>query len=443
MTSGQNAHDLTAPIPEPAARAAGVEFDVMYRLAHDLARTLDLATIAQRVLTWAQELLGADYVDVMMADPGTTILCGVANTVDTSAYLNERIDATTELAIVSQIFRSKKPVVIDDFGASPLISTRLKQDYPALRATWGVPLMSGEVVVGVLCAAYTSDQKITADKVQILQLLGDEAALALERARLTDSLHKQTTELRRANAELEQFVHAASHDLKEPLRGIRHYADFLSQDCGASLNEDSRLNLAALQRLSAHMELLLDSLLDFSRLSQAFMLESNVDLDAALADALEMVHMRLRESAVEVRVRGPLGYARGNRERISEIFINLLSNAVKYNDKPHQWIEIGKQAPTARHHEQERDIVLYVRDNGIGIASKNLEQVFRIFRRLHPRDAYGGGTGVGLALTRKLVDSLGGRTWIESEVGQGSACFFTLSPSQEPPPGNMAYIRAT
>ena len=106
---------------------------------------------------------------------------------------------------------------------------------------------------------------------------------------------------------------------------------------------------------------------------------------------------------------------------MSEVFANLVANAVKYNDKPQRWVEIGYSVPTP-----DRPAAYYVRDNGIGIAPEHRDLVFRIFKRLHERDKFGGGVGAGLTIVRKIIERHDGRIWFESTPGEGTTFFFTL-----------------
>ena len=118
-----------------------------------------------------------------------------------------------------------------------------------------------------------------------------------------------------------------------------------------------------------------------------------------------------------------LGTALCNRERIRDVFVNLIGNAIKYNDKASRWIEIGVEAGHPPHY--------YVRDNGIGIPEDDQHMIFQIFRRLHEREDYGGGAGIGLAFTRKIIERHGGRIWVRSAPGAGSTFYFTLAPDEE------------
>lgn len=332
------ARDITAE------RQQQQERDFLYQLAHDLARSLDIGPIADTVLSWAQKLLGVDYVDLMVADPGSPELHGVANTVDSNAFRQERIDTSKELAIASHIFRRRQAVVIDNFTESPLVSKRLRERYP-LRSIWGVPMMSGETVVGVLCAAYLTPHEITPDKVRLLQLLGDEAALAVERARLTESLQARTTELQRSNAELEEFAYAASHDLQEPLRGIRHYAERLREEHASSLVGAEMEHLATINRLSQRLETLIDTLLHYARMGRSELTLTTADLNQLVSHVRELLTVRFSETGVELRIPRPLPSLPCVPVLVTEVLSNLMSNALKYNTKEQKWVEVGWVAP--------------------------------------------------------------------------------------------------
>ena len=131
----------------------------------------------------------------------------------------------------------------------------------------------------------------------------------------------------------------------------------------------------------------------------------------------------LAEGSVDIRRPSRLGTALCNRERIRDVFLNLIGNAIKYNDKADKWIEIGVDPGQALHY--------YVRDNGIGIPEDDQHMIFQIFRRLHDREDYGGGAGIGLAFTRKIIERHGGRIWVRSAPGTGSTFYFTLAPDEE------------
>jgi two-component system, chemotaxis family, sensor kinase Cph1 len=241
-------------------------------------------------------------------------------------------------------------------------------------------------------------------------------------------------DLRRSNEELDAFAYIASHDLKEPLRGIHKYAHQLL--ALASGEPEQQRRLEGLVRLTLRMDGLLDSLLHFSRVGRVVLELEETDLGDVLGEALEMVDARRRESRNDIRVARPLPTVRCDRMRVREVFVNLLSNAIKYNDKPVGRIEVSflhpheAQAQSWWTEELRGQRVYYVRDNGIGIAPQHIEQIFKMFKRLHGREEFGGGAGAGLAIVRKLVQRHGGEIWVESQPGEGSTFFFTI-PSDE------------
>lgn len=247
-----------------------------------------------------------------------------------------------------------------------------------------------------------------------------------ERQRAESELEERNEELHRSNRELDDFAYIASHDLKEPLRGIHNYSVFLMEDYADKLDEDGRAKLETLTRLSRRMETLIDSLLQFSRLGRVDLAIDDVDLNGVLEEVLDSVAINLKENGVEVRIPRPLPTVLCDRVRIRELYYNLIVNAMKYNDKPEKWIEIGW-----REDGPALPPAFWVRDNGIGIQEKHYESIFRIFKRLHGRDKFGGGTGAGLTIVKKIVERHNGRIWVESALGEGTAVFFTLEKERE------------
>ena len=238
-------------------------------------------------------------------------------------------------------------------------------------------------------------------------------------------------DLVRSNEELDAFAYVASHDLKEPLRGIHKYAHQLLEDATA-LDEEHRRKLDGLVRLTLRMDSLLDSLLHFSRVGRATLQLEDANLEEVLAEAIEMVDARRAAQQTEIVVPRPLPHARCDRVRCREVFVNLLSNALKYGGKPRTHIEVGYIRPGEPHPrpaappESAGHVIYYVRDNGIGIPLKHHGQVFKMFKRLHGRDEYGGGAGAGLTIAKKLVERHQGQIWLDSEPGQGTTFYFTL-----------------
>jgi chemotaxis family two-component system sensor kinase Cph1 len=237
-------------------------------------------------------------------------------------------------------------------------------------------------------------------------------------------------DLLRSNEELDAFAYVASHDLKEPLRGIAQYATQLLDDSD-QVDAQSRAKLDRLKQLTLRMDSLLDSLLHFSRVGRAELTLEEVDLNGVLTEALDMVSSRT--AVVKVSVPKALPAVQAQRVWCREILVNLLSNAQKFSDQPVVEIEVGHIEAGDPHPrpgcpaELTAHTIFYVADNGIGIDPRHFAQVFKLFKRLHGRDEYGGGGGVGLTIVRKLVERHHGRVWLDSGPGQGTTVYFTLS----------------
>ncbi len=237
--------------------------------------------------------------------------------------------------------------------------------------------------------------------------------------RKAEALAKLNAELEHSNIELDSFAYIASHDLKEPLRGIHNFSHFLIEGYADKLEADGQEKLQTLMRLTQRMESLIESLLQYSRIGRTQLTVSEVNLNNLLGETLEMMQTRISETDVEIRLGKNLPTVSGDEVLLREVFTNLITNAVKYNDKPKRWVEVGfveGEMPT-----------FFVRDNGIGIPEKNYESIFRIFKRLHGREAFGGGVGAGLTITKKIVERHGGQIRIESVPQEGTTFYFTLN----------------
>jgi signal transduction histidine kinase len=309
----------------------------------------------------------------------------------------------------------------------------LRQDY-GLRAT-----PHGRDEIGVLVTAF--NDMLSQIERRDAELLAATGQLEYRVAERTDQLRRELSVRRRAeeelerrnaelvstNRELDDFAYIASHDLKEPLRGIHNYARFLVEDYGPRFDAAGRAKLDTLVRLSLRMELLIDSLLRYSRLGRTDLAVEPVDAQDVVDEVLDRLAITLREHEVDVRLPARLPVIEADRVHLGEAFANLVTNAVKYNDKPLRWIEIGtREVEWADGDRTRPGVAFYVRDNGIGIQARHLDGVFRIFKRLHARDEFGGGTGAGLTIVRKIVERHHGRIWIVSSPGEGTTVFFTL-----------------
>jgi PAS domain S-box-containing protein len=238
-----------------------------------------------------------------------------------------------------------------------------------------------------------------------------------ERKRLEDALAQRAEELERSNKELEQFAYVASHDLQEPLRIVAGYAELLSRRYAGTLDEDADEFIGYTVDGVRRMQSLINDLLHYSRVGTKGREPVPTAVDRVVDQALRNLGPKIEETAAEVTA-DPMPTVPADEGQLVQLFQNLIGNAVKFHGDERPRVHVGAQR---RNGEWEFSVA----DNGIGIDADHRDQIFEIFQRLHARDEF-YGTGIGLAICRKIVDRHGGRIWVESAPGQGSTFRFTM-----------------
>jgi signal transduction histidine kinase len=270
-------------------------------------------------------------------------------------------------------------------------------------------------------AARLREERILAEKAREEELARTLAQKVEERTAelvlANEELRRKAEELARSNAELEQFARVASHDLQEPLRTIRSYARLLRRRYQSALGKDGEEFLAFIDGGASRMEGLIKGVLELARVGSGVPARAPFEAEAALAQALENLQAAIRESDAAV-THGPLPIVVGDKKQVAQLFQNLVGNALKYR---------GAEAPAVRVEaaRTKEGWLFSVRDNGIGIEPRYADRVFLLFQRLHTQQEI-PGTGIGLALCKKIVEQHGGRIWVESAPGAGATFFFTL-----------------
>ena len=238
-----------------------------------------------------------------------------------------------------------------------------------------------------------------------------------ERKEAELALARRTEELARSNAELEQFAYIASHDLQEPLRMITSYTELLNKRYSPRFDEDAKEFMAFIVDAASRMKQLINDLLAYSRVGTRRKPPESTDSRTVLDNVLLNLQLALEEASATVTP-DPLPTVTVDPVQLGQLLQNLISNAIKFRGAEPPNVHVSAEA-------QGNEWIFSVRDNGIGIDPQHFDRIFMIFQRLHTRQQY-SGTGIGLAVCKKIVDNMGGRIWVESEPGKGTTFFFTV-----------------
>ena len=243
-----------------------------------------------------------------------------------------------------------------------------------------------------------------------------------ERRRAEQRLAQYASDLARSNAELEQFAYVASHDLQEPLRMVASFTQLLAKRYQGKLDQNADEFIGFAVDGARRMQQLISDLLIYSRVGTRAKTPAPMDLTEVLKDAEANLYQAIGESGAVI-THDPLPMVSGDQVQLTQLFQNLLANAIKFRGEDAPRIHVSVQA-------REEDWLLSVKDNGIGIAPEHQERIFAVFQRLQPRGEY-PGTGIGLAICKKIVERHGGHIWVESAPGRGSTFYFNIPGGEE------------
>ncbi len=251
----------------------------------------------------------------------------------------------------------------------------------------------------------------------LTRLNNDLTTAHRELAKTTAELGRLNEQLDRSNKELEQFAYVASHDLQEPLRMVSSYTQLLSRRYKGKLDADADEFIAFAVDGANRMQVLINDLLAYSRVGTRGKEFERTDCTAAFQLALANLKVAIDESKAVV-THGPLPTLMADKLQFGQLLQNLIGNAVKYHGAESPWVHVSAE-------HTGNDWVFSVRDNGIGIDPQYADRIFVIFQRLHTREEY-PGTGIGLAICKKIVERHGGHTWVESQPGSGATFYFNI-----------------
>ncbi len=300
-----------------------------------------------------------------------------------------------------------------------------------------VPLWQGHDVIGVMSIQSYTLNAYSDEIIKTITGIGNQAAIAIQNSRLFTNVQQELTRRKQVeterelfikkiemqNAELERFNYTISHELKSPVVTIKGFLGMLKKDLEENRQDSIQKDFKRISEAAEKMGTLLSDLLELSKIGRVVNPPTEVDLGKLAHEALEMMDGRLQSRNIKVNVSPDLPVVYGDQIRLREVIENLIDNAAKYmGEQAFPLIEIG-------HRESETETIFYVKDNGIGIDPKYHTQVFGLFNMLN---ANSEGTGIGLALIKRIIEVHGGRIWVESEgLGKGSTFCFTIPSKKE------------
>jgi len=322
----------------------------------------------------------------------------------------------TEAGLWAEAIRHKETYLLNHYAPGAPGSKGTPPHHVPLKNLLAVPVLRGHEVVALVCLA-NKPGGFDQDDELMVESFATGLCLILERKALVLELREKAQQLERSNIELQQFAYVASHDLQEPLRMVSSYVQLLNRRYGDKLDQDAKEFIGFAVDGAERMRMLIQDLLAFSRVTTKGQPLEPTDSGRALELALNNLQMIIGESGAKVE-KGEMPEILADQGQLVQVFQNLVQNAIKFH---------GPQPPVVRVGAEERDgeWLFWVSDNGVGIEPQYFERIFIIYQRLHSKTEY-GGTGIGLALVKKIVERHGGRIWVESTPGEGTTFYFTI-----------------
>ncbi len=384
--------------------------------------TQSASSVLVRLRQAVMRAVGTDKVFVALWDREGNKL--VLENVPEAAALR---DFNLNEGIFKQVWRQPEPTMVYNTARLSADDIRLMKTLDA-EMMFFVPFATNEGAVGLLLVFLEFASLFVDDDLNLLTIFAQQTAMLLENFRILDdqrmysqdlerTVQARTEALKRSNDELRQFAYIASHDLQEPLRMVVSYLQLIDSRYVSQLDNDAREFIGFAVDGAKRMKNLIEGLLAYSRVETQVQNFATVDTQKILDDVRNLLKVSIEESGATI-VNDPLPKIKANEAMIVQLLQNLVSNAIKYqkDNKPTVHVNAARQ---------NKDWLFSVKDNGIGIDAKDLERIFVIFQRLHARNEY-PGTGIGLAVCKKVVEHHGGRIWVESKVGEGTTFFFTI-----------------
>ncbi len=384
---------------------------VLYDLAHSLAATLDQKEIIKAISNSVKRVLPYQSFAIYLYDE------------QSPDVLQQIIQINSEGK--KEVFIYKPEMVLLHNEGLDLERTVIKErriyDQPG---DWNHPhkivapmIMEGKVLGLMVLEADGTDSYSETHK-DLLQTIAHQAGMAIEKSLLYQETVEKSDEIQKRNRELDDFTYVVSHDLKEPLISVEGYSKILLQDYHEVLHEDGRELLSSITQSCDRMKNLINELLMLSRVGRMSESMTTVSLKSVIGEILDDLEYTIQKRNVTINYAKDLPDVHGNRVHLVVLFRNLIANGIKFNNSDEPVIEIDWM-------DEDSMYRFSVSDNGVGIEKEFYDKIFVIFNRVHHNMQY-DGTGAGLTIVKKIIETHGGTIWLESTVGEGTTFYFTL-----------------
>lgn len=409
------------------------ELAAIYDSSRKLQRLYTPETLAHELIAIMEQTLHYEFSAVLLIDEPTGELIPFALSKQGNSREFVKADKSYISAhqisvgkgITGWVAQTGKPVRLGDVRSDPRYYS-IRED---IRSELCVPLRAGDRIIGVLNVETTEPNAYTESDQRVLETISAQMALAIQQAYLYDQIQRhtselearvseRTTQLQDANKELEAFAYSVSHDLRTPLRAIDGFTRILLEDYNSVLDDEGKRVCSVVRESSRRMGQLIDDLLAFSRLNRSEMRLSQIDMGTLV----HSIYFELTNETMRERIdfqHSELYDATGDVTMIKQVWTNLISNAIKFSSH-------RTRAVISITSNRENNKVIYcIKDNGAGFDMKYVKKLFEVFQRLHSAKDF-EGTGVGLAIVKRVLHRHGGEVWAEGEVNKGAAFYFSL-----------------
>jgi len=396
---------------------------VQYNSTRVLADASDPHDALRKILQTICETLEWQAGAVWIVDPNLNAARCLESWQVRADNITPFIQATREAVFTQgkglpgRVWAAAEPAWIPDISRDPHFERTELANRAGLRGAIAFPIRLGHEVHGIVELFSRNIEHPDQTLLEVLGALGSQIGQFIERDKAEKQLRQTTANLERSNTDLQQFAYVASHDLSEPLRMVISYLQLLRDRSKANLDSEAREFMEFAIDGAARMQALIKDLLAYSRVDLHSRSFERVDCEKAFDAAVANLKLAIEENKATV-TRDALPQVKGDTVQLTQIFQNLIGNALKFHGPEPPRIHVSAQL-------KNEEWLFSVRDNGIGIDPRDFERIFVIFQRLHTRQEY-PGTGMGLAICKRIIERHGGRMWVESQSGKGSVFFFTL-----------------